>query len=350
LTPSIQQRLVHGLLVAAACATCVLVVVVGYQYGFLGPNPPSLSDSLSEILHHVLLPLAVFAGFFGLGAVIAVRAVTRQLRDAAESLETASTGGRVSSVRVKRLPAEVQPFARAVERVTSRLHDYAARQEAFALDAAHELKTPLGIIALELDSLNQLDARRMGEQVKALSSMIDQLLLLARAQAADVAAAQAMVDLERIGSDLVAEMAPGAIACKKGLAFESDKPAPVRGLNEALQSTVRSLVVNALLATPPGGEVIIRAGPGAQLTVLDGGPGLDSQQLEHFKARGARCDQAGGGAGLGLAIADRVIEAHGGWIETCWPERSGLRICFPGRNVREGSVRGQSLERRFPGP
>lgn len=337
---SIQQRLVHGLLVAAAGASCVLVLVVGHQYGFLGPNPPSLSDALLEILHHVFLPLAVFAGFFGVGATIAVRGAARQLREAGETLEMASKEGRMSSVPIEGLPTEILPFARSVERVTTRLHDYAARQEAFASDAAHELKTPLGIIALELDRLNQLDARRLGEQVKALSFMIDQLLLLTRAQAADVAAKQATVDLARIGSDLVAEMAPGAIACQKGLAFESDGPGLVRGLSEALQSTVRSMVVNALRVTPPGGEVIIRAGPGAQLSVLDGGPGLDPQQLERFKARGARCDQAGGDAGLGLAIADRVIEAHGGWIETCRPERSGLRICFPGCNVQEGSVRG----------
>ena len=75
----------------------------------------------------------------------------------------------------------------AVNDLILQLSRHAERQEAFAADAAHELKTPLALLALELDKLPEHDTRRLQEYLTALSDMIDQLLLLARSNVTEIA-------------------------------------------------------------------------------------------------------------------------------------------------------------------
>lgn len=113
------------------------------------------------------------------------------------------------------------------------------------------------------------------------------------------------------------------------LSQESRAPLPFRGLEEAVSAAVRTIVDNALRATPAGGTVTLVAGPGAMISVHDGGKGLSDDRLTALKARGVRADSApGGSAGLGLAIADRIMAAHGGELQSCLPAASGIRLNF----------------------
>lgn len=327
---SIRGQLLAGLGVVGAVSAVVLTLAMAVQYGMFSAYPPPFAFVRKEFTDHVLLPLGVLVSLAVVGAVIVVRIVARQLRTAAEAADRAAQRGDSFTAPVESLPLEVRPFAAAVNALTARLEDQARRQESFAADAAHELKTPLAILALEMDSLPQEQAAPLRAQVRALSDLIDQLLLLARSNAPEGAARQARIDPAAACRRLVAEMAPRAIQQGRSLAFEDRGAAPVAGLEEAVVSAVRTLVVNALRVTPEGGEVVVAAGPGPIVAVLDGGPGLDADTLEGLKARGVRADHAAPeGAGLGLAIADRIAEAHGGELETCMPDRPGLRLRFP---------------------
>ena len=74
---------------------------------------------------------------------------------------------------------------------------------------------------------------------------------------------------------------------------------------------------------------MVEVAPGPCLKVFDGGDGIVAEKLERLKARGVRADRApGGAAGLGLAIADRIAEAHGAELKTCLPDQAGLQLCF----------------------
>lgn len=330
MTNSIRNQLFLGLAAVSAISILLLTLLVGLHYGLFRSPAPPLDVALREIRDHVVLPVMIFILLSAVGTTIVVRNTTRRLQSAAQDARDAAVRGGALRTPPHSFPRELQPFAASVNDLTEQLAKIARRQEAFAADAAHELKTPLAVLALELDKLSEEDAARLRVQVQGLSTLVDQLLLLARSSAPMTDTHKAKpVDLARIAKRLVAELAPAAIREGREIAYEDHGAPTVPGLEEAIAAAARTLAVNALRVTPKGGEVVISAGPGAQICVRDGGAGLNAADLERLKARGIRADRApGGDAGLGLAIADRIAEAHGAELQTCMPERAGIRLCF----------------------
>lgn len=327
---SIAGKLLVGLLVSGLIGSAVLAAMVTYEYDLLSSNPPPFWRTVREIVEHVLIPFAVFLALFGTGALLVVRSIEKQLEIIARQVSQAAQDLRSYQASGDELPKELRPFGDAVSLLTMRLSEHARRQEAFAADAAHELKTPLSILALSLDKLPAQDAAPLRKQVHALSEMVDQMLLLARSNAPDVAQRRSLIQPGTLARRAVAELAPAAFQAGKTLSCEEMEPTAFRGLEEAIAASLRTLIENALRATPEGTEVTVRAGPGASLTVIDAGPGLLPEELERLKVRGMRADRApGGAAGLGLAIADRIAEAHGGELVSCQPEFTGLSLRFP---------------------
>ena len=327
---SIRSRLLAGLAISGLIGGSVLVLLVTQQYGLLTGHHLSTTQTLHEIFDHVVLPVGVFLTLFGIGAFLVVRDLERKLRATARQVSLAAGSLQAYQAPVETLPTELRPYVTAVNDLILQLSRHAERQEAFAADAAHELKTPLALLALELDKLPEHDTRRLQEYLTALSDMIDQLLLLARSNVTEIAKDSRMIDPVDLGRRIVEDMAPAAIGSGRSLSFETHDPSSFPGLEEAVGAAVRTLVTNALRATPEGGNVSVIAGPGACITVSDGGSGLDAATLKKLKARGVRADIApGGAAGLGLAIADRIAESHGGELQTCLPETTGLKLIFP---------------------
>lgn len=326
---SIKAQLLIGLCLSGLVGALVLGVIVLNQYGLIGDTPPPFDQAWPEIKDHVIVPFAIFLILFAIGAYWVVNRVERKLRDASKEAMIAADTLKAYQTPLKDLPLEVRPFVEALNHLTLKISNHAKRQEAFAADAAHELKTPLMILALELDKLPAEDAARLGEQMHGLSEMIDQLLILARSNSPDFLERQTKISPQNIAHNLVAELAPMAIRARKNLAFEDQDAASFFGLEEAISTALRTIVINALRATPAGGEVVVVTGPGPQFTVLDGGAGLTEAELDRLKARGKRSDQAPGGtAGLGLAIADRIVEAHNGELSSCLPDFVAIKLDF----------------------
>ena len=205
-----------------------------------------------------------------------------------------------------------------------------ARQQSFIADASHELRTPLTLIRANAEVLLRqggLEPRdtALVEDIVAETTHVDHLtsslLTLARLDADRFHLDTDAVDLSAVASNAVRRL--GRIAGEKGLTV-TEQLTPgliVPGDAEALEQIVLILLDNAIRYTPAGGTVTVRTAPKegqAELVVQDTGIGIPAEHLPHLGQRFYRVDKArsreAGGAGLGLAIAFRIAEAHGGSV------------------------------------
>jgi len=206
-----------------------------------------------------------------------------------------------------------------------------AQMRRFMADAAHEMRTPLTVIRSRAEVALQ-QPRSAAEYAEAmqgveaetqrLGRIVDDLLTLARADAGERQIERRRVFLDDIVSD--AAGAAGALAAARGVALAIDEfeEAPVQGDAALLRQLAMLLLDNAVKFTPAGGRVSVRVGCAdgrARLVVEDTGSGIPASQLPHIFERFYRGDPArtrGGvgsvtdGAGLGLAIAQWIVDAH----------------------------------------
>jgi signal transduction histidine kinase len=213
------------------------------------------------------------------------------------------------------------------------------RQREFAADASHELRTPLTVIR---SSIEYLERHRdepvatvgsaledIDDEVRHMTAIVEDLLLLARSDSGAVALEHVPVDLGDVAADGASAM--GKPATDRGVHVVVDpQPAVVAGDPARLRQLVMILVDNAIRHSPTDGRVgvAVRAvGSGASLVVEDDGPGIRPEDLPHLFERFYRAQGApGGGTGLGLAIAAWIVDRHGGRIEVANRAEGGARF------------------------
>ena len=213
------------------------------------------------------------------------------------------------------------------------------RQREFAADASHELRTPLTVIRSSVDYLKRhagepvytvgTALEDIDEEVGHMTSIVQDLLLLARSDSGAVELEQVPVDLGDVAAD--GAQALGKPATDRGVRVEVDpQPAVVSGDPARLRQLVMILVDNAIRHSPADGRVGVQVRPdvgGAMLTVEDDGPGIRPEDLPHLFERFYRAHGApGGGTGLGLAIAAWIVDRHGGNIEVANRAEGGARF------------------------
>lgn len=332
-TPSIFRSLARGLAVVVSGGTILLLAAVLLEYwsSFAAMSAPdALRAALREMAEHVVLPVLALVIPMMLAMHFVMRRALQPLAEATDRLNAVSGQDRNIRVDDAHLPAEILPFTQAVNTMLGRLEQSAAQQEAFAADVAHELRTPLAAMMLELDGMQGPEAVRLKGDVAAMRRLIDQLMLLAQMDAQEAAAtATDDVDLAEIASDIIARTAPVVIAAGRVIELVCDeRPARLRGRREAIGAALRNLIDNAVRVTPAAGTVRVILDGSASIRVADGGPGLSPVQLEQLVRRSARADHASpDGAGLGLAIVQRIMQVHGGTIRTD-PSSSSLILDF----------------------
>ncbi|WP_422932124.1 sensor histidine kinase [Singulisphaera sp. PoT] len=159
----------------------------------------------------------------------------------------------------------------------------------------------------------------LGEQCERLTALVNGLLLLAQADAGEVAVRLDDVDLSALAGEAAEMYEP--LAEERGISFRWASPPQVmvRGDVQRLRQLVTNLIDNAIKFTPAGGSVELRIQPNgreAALTVSDTGVGIAGTHLPHIFERFYRADQAraSSGSGLGLSICRWIVEAHGGDI------------------------------------
>ncbi|MEA2437106.1 MAG: two-component system, OmpR family, sensor kinase [Thermoleophilaceae bacterium] len=234
---------------------------------------------------------------------------------------------------------EVRALADSFDLMLDRLEDAFARQRAFASDASHELRTPLTVIRGQLEVLARQsdpspeDVRRVERLVRTeilrMERLVDDLLVLARADEREFLRRRP-VDLPPFARELLDGARPTAAR-----RFELG-PIPMGVVDadpDRLAQALRNLLRNAIEYTSDGGIVRLTgaaAGDRVTLAVEDDGPGIPPTHRERVFDRFHRTDSARtrvrGGAGLGLAIARAIAEAHGGTIYAAESPEGGARV------------------------
>jgi two-component system sensor histidine kinase CiaH len=208
------------------------------------------------------------------------------------------------------------------------IEDALENQKRFTGDASHELRTPLSImqteneVALRNPALTKADAVKQLksnlEEVSKLKALSEGLLRLTSIDSLD--GFNKPVGLKGVVEQAVERQHKSAAA--KKIKIQSDLgEITARGDHESLVELVSLLLDNAIKYSPSGSQIMIRAwrrGRNAFISVMDEGQGIGAENLPHIFERFYQTDQSRGrhrGYGLGLSIAKRIVEVHGGGIE-----------------------------------
>jgi signal transduction histidine kinase len=238
---------------------------------------------------------------------------------------------------------EVAQLADAFNRMTESLARAEKARRNQTADIAHELRTPLTVLqgSLEamLDGVYPADREELlaaSAQVRTLARLVEDLRLLALADAGQLRLHTALLGLEAFLREIVEAHRLQAQEQGVDLALGTSSTLPlVLADRDRLAQVMGNLLGNALRYVPPGGHITVRVAEQGQevvVAVADDGPGVSPEDLPHLFERFWRGDpgrrRATGGSGLGLAIARHIIEAHSGriWVEPT--PGGGLTVAF----------------------
>jgi two-component system OmpR family sensor kinase/two-component system sensor histidine kinase QseC len=263
----------------------------------------------------LLLPVALLL----LWAIVS--AASRSLRAVARDV-AAQDESTLSELSLARVPEEIAPLVSAFNSLLTRLREAFAAQRRFMQDAAHELRTPMTAIGLQIDNLRAHvppgDATERFAQleggVRRAQHLIEQLLRLSR-PGAPLLGMRGTVDLAALLRDSVGQLMVLADQRHIDVGFDGSIMPLLAAPAADLRSVFDNLIDNAVRYAPEGGVVDVRLHEvegHAVVDVVDNGPGIPPELLERVFDRFFRVSGApAGGSGLGLAIAQAAALRHG---------------------------------------
>ena len=277
-----------------------------------------------------------------LTALVAALLVARSIADSIDRVREASVEfaqGNLDARAPEGGPAEVAELAASFNEMganLSRLFD--TRRELVAW-ASHDLRTPLANMQAMLEALEdglgepEEYVPVLREQVRVLSLLVDDIFELARIDAGALTLEMHRLPVAPVISSSLRGVEAEARSRHVTLAAEVEDDVTARFAPEKVERVLMNLLTNALRHTPSDGVVAVRVEPHAgevRVAVEDTGEGLDAEAQERMFERFWRGDQSRSsrGAGLGLAIARGLVEAHGGRIWAEDREGGGARVCF----------------------
>jgi signal transduction histidine kinase len=277
-------------------------------------------DVLSPMLPLILVLLGV--------ATVSIRWSLQPLIKAAQKAERITEIDPRERFDLAHMPQEAASFALAINRLLERIGALIDSQKLFIARAAHELRTPLSIMLLELGKIADGRARRLEADVASMSEAVDRLLTLARLKALQEPQ-RVKFDLVALTEDVVGRMRPWAIEhCHELNLVTPEANCEVMADISAIREALRNLIENAVKHTPDGTKVDVTLTPDMELIVEDNGPGLAEASCEDLFQPFHKGPSTKDGSGLGLTIVKQAMELHGGTLEFTRSESGGARFCM----------------------
>jgi signal transduction histidine kinase len=316
------------------------------------PEPP-----LSQFAQAIKRALILAGLAAGGGGILLVSLISGNVLAPVSALNAAARrlgGGDLS----QRVPApsrdEVGQLGRTFNSMAEGLENAERQRKNLVADVSHELRTPLsniqGYIEAIRDGVLEPDEATMGtihEQVLHLTRLVEDLRLLAQTEAEDFQLAIEPDSLDELVGRSVEAFRARAESRGIALKLEGASDMPLIDLDRTrIAQVVGNLLENAVRHTPSGGEVTVSVGAErgsvATVTVADNGEGIPADELEHVFERFYRVDRSRarttGGTGMGLTIAKKLVEAHGGAIRVESTIGTGSRFVFELPLTRQDSA------------
>ena len=298
-------------------AVAVVMILIAAQQMFI-------SDQDLGTLLWIMLPAAVAATLAAwlLSAPIARDA--HRLSAAARQVAGGDLNVRTGVVRND----ELGDAAREFDRMTDRLAAVEKERSLMLSSISHDLRTPLAALRVSVEAIrdglaDDPDAylKGMEHQVEALAVLVDDLGIHTRLASGTLELRRTRLDLAELADESVESMRPLATRAGIDLRLEATASGPVDGEPAQLARVLRNLIENAIRHSEAGGEVVVRVrtdGDDVLAEIVDAGPGFAPHvrdvAFEAFTRGDEARDVRTGTAGLGLAIARGIVEAHGGRI------------------------------------
>ncbi|MES9815295.1 MAG: ATP-binding protein [Candidatus Thiodiazotropha sp.] len=284
----------------------------------------------------IALPLSVILWLIVHKGLQPLRVVTRLIKE--------RDYDHLNPVHTTHVPKEIAGLVDALNGLLVRLKQAIDRNSRFTADVAHELRTPIAGMLVQLqsntDGVQEEKGKKAFEQIKKglsrLNHVINQLLVLSSIEPGKIRHSFMELDLEMLAQEVLADISPQALAKEIDLALECSESVSMEGNRELVGLLLGNLVSNAIKFTPNKSHVTItitRVEDGVTLCVEDEGAGIpDDKKKWVFERLNRLPGGTEAGAGLGLSIVKEICDLHQGNIILSDPEQgSGLivKLFFP---------------------
>lgn len=298
-----------------------------------------------EVVLESLLPIVIAIPVAALIIWLAVGVGLKPLRQFAAQVQ-GKRADDLSPIQLEKVPHELVTVVSNTNALLGRLDHAFQREQRFASDAAHELRTPISVLNVHLHNLKQ----RLGEDdeditllkagIERMGHLVEQILALYRTSPDQALARFEKVDLYKLAQTVIAGDFLNFERKQQHISLDGQS-AELSGNRFALETLLQNLLSNANKYTPPEGEihVVVRAlHDGVELIVEDSGPGIPADQYERvferfYRFQGDRHASGELGCGLGLTIVSHIVELHHASIRL-GPSSLGqglaVNIIFPG--------------------
>ncbi|MCJ7815739.1 MAG: ATP-binding protein [Xanthomonadales bacterium] len=279
-----------------------------------------------KVIRKSIVPVLIGLPIVGLLIWVIVSQGLKPLHKLANELENKQPHD-LSPLSIRAPRRELEQIVISTNGLLERLETSLLREKQFASDAAHELRTPISILKVQLHNLGQElseydpGVAELDATAERLEHLVEQILDLYRNSPDQFHASFEPIDISALAQEILAREYPCFEAKNQALEFQGSA-CVISGDRFALSTMIRNLLSNANKYTPPEGQVMVsidHKASGATLTFEDSGPGIPEDQRQKvferfYRVGGDRHKSGEPGCGLGLAIVKHIIDLHNGSI------------------------------------